>query len=1150
MAGPFKYVQDGPGRVFKIEGVDLLAPLLARAQSAADEAEAVLDSADFVAVAGDLTGANTIGQAAAVAEQIGAVAGALPAIAAAPAAAAAASASALEAANLLKSAGFDKSAVWGSITGLALAQNAGPTDITVTAASAGTALVPLVMANGEWVTLYYYIREDVGSGAVPLAQLRTSGGTAAGTEQLIDVVGKIAKAEIQATAAVSHVRLRFASAATDRRIVLLPVRGRAADTNIDPMVQAAHFQMQLAAASVYAGLVDAPPTSVGLTTFAPRVGGFTATQTVTSNGTYHVSQPIHPIAAGTSVQIELFIPPGYVGGLPKVALRTIDGALACAAEIDATATGNSQRIVLTATAAASEVRFRFTNNAGLDCDYTILPVTDAAAKVRSIDATLLGTMAILRRIMNSVSAAASAVAASVGIAAGHAATALTQAGVATTKAGEAAASASAASGSATGAASSVTAAAAEKTAASGFASAAQGNRDIAAGHAATALAAASAAGPFRPYATKAVANAALSGLANGDWIEVQADESQGGQRVRYEVVAGAFSLRLALPAITAAFNDLSALGAAVVLPSVSRITVGASRGYKRVGSQPGHVLKAQDASGAWFEHDAVEVWLSDHPGIDITGATANGQKFREICYAAMMLKKPLRGGLFGQQKVKIDTTIRVGRLDDSLVASGVADGFELSSMTLVNGCASQADAIVLFENCTGVQVSDIVWDVNGSANGGGQIRFNGNVTHSSINNVIKIKTGTAFNAANTGGSAVSLRGTGGNRNCTVDTVITRGCGPFSSGVFATGLADSTIRNVECEGGQEIVDLSDCHRLLVEVLRAPNGLSLTSSDGIDVGSSNDCIIRDVFVNGCERGITVKTELNASSPYAQTGSNRNRFENITIFNYTAGAFFMTSGATSTHTLNNNTLTGALFRTATAAADCAAIRVADNDDGSFLSGLRIRDVDIEQNAGYWLYIGRAIKFRFQNITSNAPLGVNCQTPSSFLTVTNGQFINCDVAGAFTLSGMYNYDLTGLKVRGGGVLLANPIGCSLDLEVYDAPGDGLDIQFTNATIAVPNKELTVRRYRNRNNSVVTANRDGLRLRYTSTAGNIEGVELLNIDIADTQAVATSGYLSFGNIDAWTYSTLANTKKRRLIRETSTTIPAGAGNKTFGLAV
>lgn len=100
---------------------------------------------------------------------------------------------------------------------------------------------------------------------------------------------------------------------------------------------------------------------------------------------------------------------------------------------------------------------------------------------------------------------------------------------------------------------------AEAYAAAAQASAVQSNADQvvattkaaeAAVSAANALAAANSTGPIMIYATKADANAALPGLSDGDWVEVQADESAAGKRVRYEVISGAFGTGLVMDPLT------------------------------------------------------------------------------------------------------------------------------------------------------------------------------------------------------------------------------------------------------------------------------------------------------------------------------------------------------------------------------------------------------------------------------------------------------------------------------------------------------------------------------------------------------------------------------------------------------------------------
>lgn len=90
------------------------------------------------------------------------------------------------------------------------------------------------------------------------------------------------------------------------------------------------------------------------------------------------------------------------------------------------------------------------------------------------------------------------------------------------------------------------------------ATAAQGYQLTAFGYSEAARAAAEAAGPVKFYDTKAAANAALSGLPEGQIVEVSADESQSGERTRYAKTSGAYVYKMTLaPAINPVTGEVT-----------------------------------------------------------------------------------------------------------------------------------------------------------------------------------------------------------------------------------------------------------------------------------------------------------------------------------------------------------------------------------------------------------------------------------------------------------------------------------------------------------------------------------------------------------------------------------------------------------------
>lgn len=119
--------------------------------------------------------------------------------------------------------------------------------------------------------------------------------------------------------------------------------------------------------------------------------------------------------------------------------------------------------------------------------------------------------------------------------------------------------------------------------------------------------------------------------------------------------------------------------------------------------------------------------------------------------------------------------------------------------------------------------------------------------------------------------------------------------------------DSVIEDIYGSQGQDCIDITIGERLTFRRIKCRNA----SSEGFDLGAVSDSVFEDIDIDGCPKGIGIKTEIGA---VPSRGSNRNSFRALKIQNCVQGVIF-SSGATEgsqRQTLNRNQFSDVTIQT----------------------------------------------------------------------------------------------------------------------------------------------------------------------------------------------------------------------------------------------
>lgn len=118
-----------------------------------------------------------------------------------------------------------------------------------------------------------------------------------------------------------------------------------------------------------------------------------------------------------------------------------------------------------------------------------------------------------------------------------------------------------------------------------------------------AISASEASGDVNFYDDKAAANTALSGLSEGQVVEVLEDESLGGARTRYRVESAAYVFKIALPSGVHRFPSLTGTGGAAAAVTDGLIDTGdaiSTAGYAAAGDGGGFTGVVEAANNAAY----------------------------------------------------------------------------------------------------------------------------------------------------------------------------------------------------------------------------------------------------------------------------------------------------------------------------------------------------------------------------------------------------------------------------------------------------------------------------------------------------------------------------------------------------------------------
>lgn len=258
------------------------------------------------------------------------------------------------------------------------------------------------------------------------------------------------------------------------------------------------------------------------------------------------------------------------------------------------------------------------------------------------------------------------------------------------------------------------------------------------------------------------------------------------------------------------------------------------------------------------------------------------------------------------------------------------------------------------------------------------------------------------------------------------------------------------------------------------------------------------------------------INVTANYLHAGSNDNFFENVIGKDWTDYGVFYGGGTGTTQTLHRNEFRNVKLHTRKAGTGGVGspigIRTVSGDVVTdFTKGLEFHDIDIKMNTGVAIEIGAMREFIFENIRADKAISSN--VASNYQQEVFGVLKDIYATGDFSLSFMRRLTLENINIVGGKITVTDGVGLrARGIRVEDAPNDAMDIAFSNATIAIDNKDVVIRDFLNINNSLVTASRWGLRVRHTATSANIQGVHLDNCRIEDDQVTATSSGFNFGN--------------------------------------
>jgi len=554
--------------------------------------------------------------------------------------------------------------------------------------------------------------------------------------------------------------------------------------------------------------------------------------------------------------------------------------------------------------------------------------------------------------------------------------------------------------------------------------------------------------------------------------------------------------------------------------------------YRRVASEPGHAGKFSSADGAWWEIESPTLSLRMF-GCDASGATDDTQRIRAAFHAGCIL-----GRAFITDGTYLFTEeVHVGSTDANPPAAGVADGFALVGCPRVSfKCATgatEALPLIVTSGAKDVRFEHIDLDMSTATTGTGQLRFLA-VESAIVHDITKIRQGSALQG---GGSAVSV-----NEGCSrfhVTKVRVANCGPTSAAVYLFDCHDSYCADIECRAGQETVDLTSSNRNMLIDIR---GYDLTG-EAIDVGGSSNNSIEKVYVDGCARGISVKTEALGPDPN-NPGANDNDFRDIFVKNWRDYGIFFGGGSTPApgkiaQTLHRNRFSGIRLVTALAGTGSVSapfgVRLGSGDvPADPTSGLVLRDVEIDQNAGTAIGLSRIRKFAIQNVRANAPRFMESLGLTGFNMDVSGVMRDLWATGDMTVVGMRQLRLENINLSGsatwGKLSLIDCIGVrACTIRIYDAPNDALDLAFTGQSADVDDKDVLIEDFENLNNSKVTAGRWGLRVRIISGASIIEGVRIVNARIRDDQAAPTSGGFYFSNA-SFDYCRLSGSRTRNVV--------------------
>ncbi|HEX5725151.1 MAG TPA: hypothetical protein VFX98_06775 [Longimicrobiaceae bacterium] len=597
-------------------------------------------------------------------------------------------------------------------------------------------------------------------------------------------------------------------------------------------------------------------------------------------------------------------------------------------------------------------------------------------------------------------------------------------------------------------------------------------------------------------------HAAAFRSADGAWWELTSPE------IRPEMIGAAMG--------TARWRLRFDSGGVIPIVAGATITGGASGTTATVTqvSLGGGAWGSGTARGSLVLEAVAGGFVDDEPILigSVDRATANGPSFpdgdtqflRDACHAACVLKRPVRLA----QSYPLGYRIFVGSRTDLAAAAGAADGFTLigdpgSSFRVMAGARS-AESIIYVQNCRGVWLERLYFDLAEATEGGGQLRFEA-VDGFVVRDVRKI---AAVAPPVTGGSVLSLRG--GCTNGEVNGIIVRNAGEFSAAVFCTGVHNTSLENLECTGGQETLDLAACSGLTVTAVRGYG-----TDEVVDIGNTRGCTFRDIKGYDIRsRGITLKTEPVGDS---DLGSIDNSFEDVEINGFAEFGILFGGGATKTQSLHRNKFRNVRLITPAATGATIGLALAAGDvPADPTRGFEIDGLAIEMNDGTAIRMAAIIDYRIANVRSTAPVFCIDNTPTTLQAVRRrGVWENIEAAGNFTTAHR-QLRVRAVTLTGGKLAAMDSVGSSFDeIRLVNPPTDGLDLNFGNQTVAEANKDIHVRGFECINPGSAGTGY-GLRVRYRGHAGLIENVHIADAHVRNEGGLPTARgfYLDNGTFD------------------------------------